>query len=103
LTDEEQDEATAIRQWFEEQNSNQTIGFLFMMGLFVWAGQAFVGCVYDRTNPEAIIKREAQERASDAQREVDRQKRYSDQRDSENQKSLEELRRELEYRRSKGY
>jgi hypothetical protein len=103
LTDEEKAEAKAIQQWFEEHNSNQTVGFLFMIGLVVWAGQAFVGCVYDRTNPEAIIKREAQEREKDAQRETDRQKRYNDQRDAENQKSLEELRRELEYRRSKGY
>jgi hypothetical protein len=108
LTDEEMAEAKAINEWFQEcqkQNSNSLLGGVFLLTIIGWMGYYFVGCVYERTNPEAIIKRETREQTdlveTIKQNDKDKQGRYNKQRDEENRKASEDLRREMEYRRSR--
>jgi hypothetical protein len=108
ITDEEMAEIKAIHKWFQECQKHKTdaiFGGVFLLAIVGWIGYSFVGFVYERTNPEAIIKREAREKAelveTIKQNDEYNQKRYNNQRDEENRKALEDLRRELEYRRSR--
>jgi uncharacterized protein YxeA len=102
LTDEEKAESKKISR---KQQSNNLFASIFLLAIVGWIGYSFFGCVYDRTNPEAVVKREAKERA-DTDKTIKenndyKQREYNKQRDEENRKFTEGVVREMEYQRNK--